>query len=267
MTVLPGFAEPMCGRSALDERSRHLRTPARCSFRISAVLKAAVTGRPGRLLFCRTWARPARVRSRRISLSNAANIASRPAMARPAGVVRSSASVSEMNPTPRCSTPGVSPADPLQTGPSDPDATPGGAAPEFTSRTCMAIIQSLPAADSRIARFCIARVCWSLWTHGHTAQHDTFSTAFVAGQKRCRILPSERPVWRAFRDVTRHPLLGHWAPNLRLATETGETRVPLLMQRSRVVLLDLAAPADAFLIRPDIYVAWVAGCIGTGHRR
>jgi hypothetical protein len=36
------------------------------------------------------------------------------------------------------------------------------AAPEFTSRTCQAIVQPRRAAYSRIARFCIARVCWSL---------------------------------------------------------------------------------------------------------
>jgi hypothetical protein len=47
--------------------------------------------------------RPARVRSRRISFSNSANIASRRAIARPAGVVRSNASVSDTKPTPRCS--------------------------------------------------------------------------------------------------------------------------------------------------------------------
>lgn len=67
-----------------------LLTRARCSFWIPAVCRTAVVGRPSRLLFCRAWARPARVRSRRISLSNSAKIASKPAIARPAGVVRSS---------------------------------------------------------------------------------------------------------------------------------------------------------------------------------
>ncbi|HTS26507.1 MAG TPA: hypothetical protein VMH81_11580 [Bryobacteraceae bacterium] len=33
------------------------------------------------------------------------------------------------------------------------------AAPEFTSRTCMAMVPPRRAAYSRIARFCIARVC------------------------------------------------------------------------------------------------------------
>ena len=83
----------------------------------------------------------------------------------------------------------------------------------------------------------------------------------------------------------RHPLLGHWAPDLPLVTLTGKTRVPALMHRARAVLLDLAdrgtlrdaasgwgdrvdvvsarceeqpAPADSLLIRPDGYVAWVA---------
>src|SRR6185437_11174551 len=55
------------------------------------------------LPFSRACASPARVRSRRISHSNSAKMASKPAMARPAGVVRSSASVSETKPTPRCS--------------------------------------------------------------------------------------------------------------------------------------------------------------------
>jgi hypothetical protein len=82
-----------------------------------------------------------------------------------------------------------------------------------------------------------------------------------------------------------HPLLGHWAPDLPLAAATGKTRVPRLMHHGRAVLLDLAdrtalrdagagwsdridvvtarceeqpVPADAFLIRPDGYIAWVA---------
>jgi hypothetical protein len=49
-----------------------LATPARCSVRISAACAAAVAGRPRRLPFCRAWANPARVRSPRISRSNAA---------------------------------------------------------------------------------------------------------------------------------------------------------------------------------------------------
>ena len=75
--------------------------PARCSFRIRSAWIAAVSGRPSRLPFCRAWAKPARVRSPRISRSNAAKTASSPAIARPAGVVRSSASVSDTKPTPR----------------------------------------------------------------------------------------------------------------------------------------------------------------------
>ncbi len=84
---------------------------------------------------------------------------------------------------------------------------------------------------------------------------------------------------------SRHSLLGHWAPDLPLATATGKSRVPRLMHSGRAVLLDLAdrpalrrvaagwsdrvdvvvarceeqpAPADAFLVRPDGYVAWEA---------
>jgi 2-polyprenyl-6-methoxyphenol hydroxylase-like FAD-dependent oxidoreductase len=82
-----------------------------------------------------------------------------------------------------------------------------------------------------------------------------------------------------------HPLLGHWAPDLLLDTAAGKTRVPQLMHGGRAVLLDLAdrttlrdaaagwsdridvvtarceeqpVSADAFLIRPDGYIAWVA---------
>jgi hypothetical protein len=43
---------------------------------------------------------PARIRSGRISCSNSANTESKPAIARPVGVVRSSASVSDTKPTP-----------------------------------------------------------------------------------------------------------------------------------------------------------------------
>ena len=72
MTLLPGFAAPKCGRSEVDgARSPDLLTPARCSFRISAVCRAAVVAglSPNLWPFCLAWARPARVRSRRISLS------------------------------------------------------------------------------------------------------------------------------------------------------------------------------------------------------
>jgi 2-polyprenyl-6-methoxyphenol hydroxylase-like FAD-dependent oxidoreductase len=82
-----------------------------------------------------------------------------------------------------------------------------------------------------------------------------------------------------------HPLLGRWAPDLTLVSAEGATCVAQLMHRARGVLLDLAgraalrdiaagwtdrvdvvaarcegqpAPADALLIRPDGYVAWVA---------
>ena len=64
---------PICRRRAISD----LLTPARCSFRISAACRAAVAGRPSRLPFCRAWAKPARVRSRRISRSNSAKTASR----------------------------------------------------------------------------------------------------------------------------------------------------------------------------------------------
>ncbi len=82
-----------------------------------------------------------------------------------------------------------------------------------------------------------------------------------------------------------HPLTGRLAPDLRLRTPDGGTRVAELMRPGRPVLLDLTAagsvaaavadwspsvtivtaeaagqpPADALLIRADGYVAWAAG--------
>jgi 2-polyprenyl-6-methoxyphenol hydroxylase-like FAD-dependent oxidoreductase len=82
-----------------------------------------------------------------------------------------------------------------------------------------------------------------------------------------------------------HPLLGKLAPDLRLETRDGSTRIAELMRAARSVLLDLTdgsavaaavsergwqlsvitarcptkpAPAAALLIRPDGYVAWAA---------
>jgi hypothetical protein len=83
-----------------------------------------------------------------------------------------------------------------------------------------------------------------------------------------------------------HPLLGRLAPDLRLETGQGSTRVAELTRAARGVLLDLtadsavagaasgwpdqvsvvaarcltrSAPADALLIRPDGYIAWATG--------
>jgi 2-polyprenyl-6-methoxyphenol hydroxylase-like FAD-dependent oxidoreductase len=83
-----------------------------------------------------------------------------------------------------------------------------------------------------------------------------------------------------------HPLLGKLAPDLRLETRHGHTRVADLMHPARGVLLDLTTdsavadaaadlvppanivtarcltkptPAAALLIRPDGYIAWAAG--------
>jgi 2-polyprenyl-6-methoxyphenol hydroxylase-like FAD-dependent oxidoreductase len=84
-------------------------------------------------------------------------------------------------------------------------------------------------------------------------------------------------------SAQRHPLLGKLAPDLRLETRDGRTRVAELMRAARGVLLDLTAdsavaeaasdwaglvnvitarcltepaPAAALLMRPDGYVAW-----------
>jgi len=83
-----------------------------------------------------------------------------------------------------------------------------------------------------------------------------------------------------------HALVGRLAPDLRLATAGGRTRIAELMRPARPVLLDFtddgrvaaaaegwsgpvtllvgtpqteAAAADALLIRPDGYVAWASG--------
>lgn len=83
-----------------------------------------------------------------------------------------------------------------------------------------------------------------------------------------------------------HPLAGRLAPDLRLRTADGRTRVAEVMRAARPVLLDFTedgrvagtaadwgghvtllvvttqagtAPADALLIRPDGYVAWASG--------
>jgi hypothetical protein len=81
-----------------------------------------------------------------------------------------------------------------------------------------------------------------------------------------------------------HPLLGRLAPNLFLETSSGPSKVSALLHSGRAVLLDLAdrselrataggwsdrvdtivaecpegCGADALLIRPDGYTAWVA---------
>jgi 2-polyprenyl-6-methoxyphenol hydroxylase-like FAD-dependent oxidoreductase len=84
----------------------------------------------------------------------------------------------------------------------------------------------------------------------------------------------------------RQSLLGRWVPNLTLHTERGTTRVADLMHEGKGVFLDIAgrpalqdvaahwadqidastarcyehpANLDALLVRPDGYVAWVAG--------
>ena len=86
---------PIFNRRAISDlpiamRNRSLAEPA---------LPAAVGGWPSRLPCNRACAKPARTRSHTMSLSNAANTESSPAIARPAGVARSRASVTETKPT------------------------------------------------------------------------------------------------------------------------------------------------------------------------
>jgi 2-polyprenyl-6-methoxyphenol hydroxylase-like FAD-dependent oxidoreductase len=86
--------------------------------------------------------------------------------------------------------------------------------------------------------------------------------------------------------VPSHPLAGWLAPDLRLETSDGRTRVAVLARAASGMLLDFTpdgtvnaaaaswpgrvrviaarclttpAPADAILVRPDGYVAWAAG--------
>lgn len=59
-----------------------------------------VVDQPWFFPFFLAWAIPALTRSRKISLSNSAKMASSPAIALPVAVVRSNAFVKEINPTP-----------------------------------------------------------------------------------------------------------------------------------------------------------------------
>ncbi len=174
-TIRRTGVRPICTRRAISD----LLMPARCSFQISAACAAAVAGRPNPFPFCRACARPALVHSRRTSLSNSAGMASRPAIAPPAGMVRSSASVRIRTPRQDAPVPGALPSDPLPTGPSGPVAITvlhrslgGGrppavsrelrlAAPEPTSRALTTIVQPRRAVYSRTARLCIDCVWWS----------------------------------------------------------------------------------------------------------
>ena len=169
----------------------------------------------------RRGCRPARVRSRRISLSNSANIARMPAIARPAGVVRSSASVSDTKPTPRCSS-SWSVASRSVTDRPQRSSRQTSTTSISRRRAAPAVFHELLAWPHRSRPHGRSRQ-WSSpagqhtpawldsasevsadrsWKRGHTSLPGTFSPVFVPGQKRYRILPSEGPVWRAFRSVT-----------------------------------------------------------------
>ena len=135
-----------------------------------AALPAAVGGRPSRLPCDRACAKPARTRSRIMSLSNSAKTESSPAIARPAGVVRSNASVTETNPHQAPSVLATSTPDQGPTGPTDPIAKPEphqchavarnrsaahasrATAPEPTSLHPSATVQPRFKADSRSVR-------------------------------------------------------------------------------------------------------------------
>jgi len=79
-----------------------------------------------------------------------------------------------------------------------------------------------------------------------------------------------------------HPLVGGWAPDLTVTTDSGDARLATLMHTARPVMLDLTPdnrlrdaaagwkdrveitvarsdePLDGILVRPDGYVAWAA---------
>src|SRR5215467_914175 len=75
--------------------------PCCARVRIAAASLAVARGRPWAFPRLRASVMPALIRSRIKSRSNSANTARKPAKARPAGVVRSRASVSETKPTPK----------------------------------------------------------------------------------------------------------------------------------------------------------------------
>ena len=97
----------------------------------------------------------------------------------------------------------------------------------------------------------------------------------VTGVGTCYDMGSDKP----------HPFLGRLAPNLPLQTSAGPSKLSALLHSGRAILVDLAdrsdlqataarwshrvdtvvakcpegCDADALLIRPDGYIAWVAG--------
>src|ERR1041385_1461722 len=138
------------------------------------------------------------------------------AIARPAAVVRSSASVKERIPLRDGLVPEALPTDPLPSDPSDPDATPaphrspGGVRLPLTFRELVASpLRSSPRApawrwSSHAERHTPA---WpdsaspgsaDRWSkRGHTARHEKFLGVRVAGQKRGQIALAGKPVFWA----------------------------------------------------------------------
>lgn len=102
-------------------------------------------------------------------------------------------------------------------------------------------------------------------------------------QRRMGAMIAGADIRYAIAGADRHPLTGAFAPDLKLRTDQGPTRVADLLHAARPVLLDLAGrgdltgvagkwshrvdvvaaatddrPADALLIRPDAHIAWAA---------
>ena len=192
--------------------------------RISAAWSAAVAGRPSRLAVLPGMGQASPTRSRRISRSNSAKTASRPAMARPAGVVRSSASVSDTKPTPRCSSSWSVASRSVTDRPqrssrhtSTTSISRRRAASSSFSRSSRWLHRSRPRgpagrSSSRAGRHTPA---WRgsasggsagrSWKRGRTGQRGTFSPVSVPGQKRYRDFAfSEGPFGGHFRVSPQH---------------------------------------------------------------
>ena len=130
--------------------------PAAASRCTAAAWCATVGGRPWGMPRFRAWAMPALTRSRRLSRSNSAKIASSPAMARPVGVAKSNASLREINPPPRVPEARAgSRRGQLRTDPSDPSARPRwhqcrGAAPPASGPHARVIASYISSHSNKV---------------------------------------------------------------------------------------------------------------------
>src|SRR5262252_8907739 len=186
----PGFHLPSCGANTRRTDVRYRPkcraiaawlSPCCASDRICTASLAWARGRPWAFPRLRASVMPALIRSRIKSRSNSANTARKPAKARPAGVVRSRASVNETKPTPRavssCSVVIKSTSERPQRSSFHTRITSSfrclaavssawrfgrrSLAPDAISSTVAMMVQPRRVANSCIASICMARVCWS----------------------------------------------------------------------------------------------------------